>query len=187
MAITSLVATLTSLITGYLTSASDLDDPTFYIWRDGVLVGATKSTRWSFTLEAGEFVVWDVFDDSATVPAAAFPGRVTVTWCAVETANHYRVEQWGGATWDLQIKILDRGEGYFSWESGFLEDVTEHKFRVVPIAHDRDAQVLGDGNIIYMTELRVLMVRHPDIPDFSAAWNGSGDPTITVAIDDPDT
>ena len=157
-----------------ITWSSDLSDPTFYVYRDGRLIATTALTSLVFTIAAGESPVIEVFDDAATLPSTAFPGRVTLAWYAIAAVDHYRIDEYVASVWTQRRRIRDDGSGYFRWRSRFLKDVTSHQFRVVPVG--------TNGNAGTATSFTVLMVRHPDPPNLTTSYDsGTRQLTFTAA------
>jgi len=172
MAVTSLTVTRTS--GGWrLAFASGLADATFYVWRDGVLLGSTTATWWDVVAEAGTYPVWEVFDDAGDEPLGRFPGTVTLQWRAVAAAAHYVVEEYAAGAWVERAQVAESGDaGYLRWTSRWLEDVTSHQFRVTAVG--------VDGNESDAEGWDVLMVRWPDPPDVSVTY-AQGTAKITVS------
>jgi hypothetical protein len=162
MAITSVTQTIIGPNMVRVTWASDDPTPLFRIWRDGLLVATTTATYMDFYLEAGENMVLDVYDDT-TVPSAAFPGRMVLFWYHVAGAEKYRIEEYIAAAWVAQRTILDDGKGSFTYTTRFLEDGQYHKFRVVPVG--------TNGNDGLPIERRMLVVRHPSVPEVSYSYS----------------
>lgn len=155
--------------------ASDLAAPTFYVYRDGVL--ATTTTRTSLVVGAadGESPLYEVLDDAAAVPGAAYPAYALLAWYASAGAAGYRVEELDLPTglWTERTSFTDEGGNYYVYRSRYLEDATTHRFRVTPLG--------ANGNAGTPADFVVLMVRVPDAPAASFTYNGAGTPTVTVA------
>ncbi len=149
----------------------------FRVYIDGQEVGAFDSADGSgsfvVTAGSGESVFIEVLDKACSVPSIAFSGRMRINWQAVVGASTYRVEEFVAAVWTARQTITDRGEGAFEFVTRFLEDVTTHQFRVIPI----DAAG-NEGTAISFTS---LMVRHPTPPSVSYVYNGAGTPTVTIS------
>ena len=149
----------------------------FRVIVDGLEVGAFSSSdgSGSFVVTVGidESVFLEVLDKACQIPSIAFSGRMRVNWQAVVGATQYRVEEFVSAVWTARATITDRGEGAFEFVSRFLEDVTAHLFRVIPI----DAAG-NEGSPLTFTS---LMVRHPAPPNVGYVYNGAGTPTVTIS------
>lgn len=76
--------------------SSDQSDPTFYVYRDGELLGETERTWWDFTLVPGESLMVQVLDDAAADPSDVTDGRVTLAWYGVADTDYYRIDQRAG-------------------------------------------------------------------------------------------
>ena len=161
---------------------SDQVSPTYRVYRDGRLIATTTAQSITITVAAGsETPVIEVLDDAADLPAAGFPGRALLAWfrSATGSLNHFRVEEYVGAAWTLRRKLRDPGStinaaGYFTWKSRWLEDVTTHQFRVIPVG--------DNGNQGSAMTFAVFVVRHPDPPSVTVAWDsGTAKVTITAA------
>ncbi len=152
---------------------SSQDSPTYYVYRDGRLVATTPQTTMSFVLQPGDRLSLEVFDVSSDRPAGAFPDRLTLGWYQVTGAAYYRIDEYYGAEWVERVRVT-ADQWYHTWTSRVLEDLTTHQFRIVPV----DAA----GNEGSATTRSALMVRHPDPPTASYAYdNGTGKVTVTVA------
>ena len=147
-------------------------DPTFYVYRDGVLLGSTQQTWWDFALDSGEGLVIEVQADAGRLPVSAFPARLTLCWYAAADAEHYRIEEYVGTTWTLRARLRDRGQGYFTWNTRPLEDETTHQFRIIPVG--------DNGNQGTALTFSCLMVRHPDPPQVGYSYSNTTH-AVTIA------
>lgn len=152
--------------------SSDLEDPVFYVWRDGRLVASTPDTSMLFTAAVGESLLVEVLDDSTASPLAAWPSRARLEWRGAAGAERYRVEEYVSGEWTARDYVRDRGEGWFSWESRVLEDSASHQFRVTPVG--------ANGNDGAPRTFTLLMVRVPDVPDVDFAYD-SDSRKVTVS------
>lgn len=145
--------------------SSDLTGPTYYVYRDGRLVATTAARQMDFAVAEGECLAVEVLDDPDEMPASAFPGQLDLHWYSVAGTASYRIEEYVGTTWTLRAIVRDRGQGYFSWRSRWLEDVAVHQFRTVPVG--------TNGNQGTARTMTCLMVRIPDVPSVSYSYSGS--------------
>lgn len=122
---------------------------------------------------AGSSPFLEVLDKACSVPELAFPGNILIHWLAVTGAVSYRVEELVSGVWTLRNSLIDNGEPAFSWKSKWLTDITIHKFQISAI----DAA----NNEGLAASYSILMVRHPDVPNVTYTYNGSGTPTVTIA------
>lgn len=164
--------------------SSDQADPAddkllFYVYQDGRQVARTQATEWMFHVEQGASSRIEIFDTDPEASGAggisdAWPGRMHLAWKNVEGATSYRVEEFVASVWTARRTIADDGnKPNFGFISRFLEDVTIHQFRVIPIA--------ANGLEGTARTFSALMVRHPDQPVTTKTYNGSGTPTVTIA------
>ena len=158
--------------TWLITWSSDLQDPTFRVFKDGSLIKTTQETQMQFQLEPGENLVIEVLDDITDTPSTAFSGKLTLSWNAVANTEKYQIEEFVNSAWTRRATIIDQGQGSFQWVTRFLEDVTIHQFRIVPVGLN--------GNLGTPITLSALMVRHPDIPAQTMAYDGAGAKTVTI-------
>jgi len=172
MTVTLETAQRTGTRTWRLSWSSGLSDPTFYVYRDGELVGSTAQTSMDFLVDAGDSLVVEVLDDPDALPVAGYPARLLLAWGQVDNAEAYRVEEYIGSAWVLRAKVQDRGNQCFTWKSRPLEDCTSHQFRVVPVG--------DNANLGTALALTVLMVRHPDVPDVDYSYSALS-ATITIS------
>jgi len=144
---------------------------TVYVWQDGVLVGTTSARHWDVTVPGGWYPVFVVTDDATELPQG-YPGQVVVQWYRVVGAGHYLVHELVSGSWVRRARVRERGQGYYRWTSGWLEDGASHRFRVTAYGED--------GNAGTAAGLAVLMVRHPDPPDVGLSYS-SVTGKVTVA------
>lgn len=178
MAVTFTKSVKTSLTTVKVLWSSDETPPvTFRVVREGVIVSTFLSENGkgehTFTVIPGDAPFIEVLDRACQLPSIAFPGRVTLHWRTVSGAVKYRVEELVSAVWTLRKTVPDGGSAAFVTLTRWLEDTTSHQFRIIPV----DAAG-NQGTAIAFT---FLMVRHPNRPATSIAYNGSVAKTITVS------
>jgi hypothetical protein len=162
MAVTLGTPSYTSRGTVSLSWSSDLADPTYSIYKNGVLVAATKATSWQFTVSAGESPIIEVRDDDA-LPVKVWPSRLRLAWQQVDNAQAYRVEQYVDSAWVLKQGITATESPIYHYTTPVLADDTTHQFRVIPIGNNGQH---GDPLLF-----SVLMVRHPDPPQADWAYS----------------
>lgn len=178
MAITSYTIAPIDLTTIKISFVSDATPPIpFRVYVGGVLVSSwtapTTAGEINLTIPPGDAPFVEVLDKACANPSIAYPGRITLQWTTVTSAARYRIDEYVATVWTERATLTDNGEGSFSWVSRWLEDVTTHQFRVVPIS-----SAANEGTPITQT---VLMVRHPDPPSVTYTYNGAGTPTVTIA------
>ncbi len=141
---------------------STVEDATFYVWVDGILVAADLKQNWfDLNIPSGATFRVDVFDNAVEQSGFAFPGRVLLQWDAVSGAVHYRVEEWTGSAWAAKARIPETGRSVYQWESSRLADDSEWRFRV--LAND-------GANNSPAREFTGLMVRRPDAPNVTHSY-----------------
>ncbi len=170
MSITSLTASPLGATGWRLVWASDAVDPTYSVYRDGVLIHTTDLT--AYTVPGIDGSLYEVFDDN-TEPSAGFPPYIVLAWYASSGATSYLVQQYVSAAWATVATISAGSDTYFRWESGTLNDDTVHQFRVVPVG--------ANGNSGTAQTFNTLMVRRPTPPAAEYVYNGSGTPTVTIS------
>jgi len=169
MSVTITSAVATGPNTYLLTYESTLSTPTFYLYQDGTLVAVTELTTWVFWVQVGESLNVEILDNANELPQAAFPGRLLLAWEASDSTDYYRIDEKVASVWTERAKITDSGVLYYSWETRFLEDVTAHEFRIVPVG--------TNGNEGAIKAFAVLMVRHPTPPTVAYTYT-----SLTAAV-----
>lgn len=112
--------------------SSDLEDPIFYIYLDGVIIAETPQTQYDIAINMNESSVIEVLDDPDTQPMQIFPGKVRLGWFFVEGTDYYRIDEYIGSEWVERYRMPENN-GYLSWQSRFLEDNQTHIFRITPV------------------------------------------------------
>lgn len=154
-----------------LVYSSDLGGtPTFYIYLDGILVALTIRTNHIISISPDEQVMIEILD-TTDAPSQVFPGKIRLCWFAVDSANYYHVDEYIDSVWTERARI-DDNSGYMNFDSRFVEDGQNHRFRIVAVD--------SSGNESTAAELIVLCVRHPDGPDVDYSYDdGTGKVTIS--------
>lgn len=165
MAVTIQIPTQTSSGNWRVDYSSSLSDPTFFIYRDGILVNTTNQTYFSFLVKGGDSPVIEIKDSATDIPKEGFPGRLILTWFSTPATSHYRIEEFVNAVWTFRQNVSEDGRGYYKWQTRFLEDEASHQFRIIPVGTNEN-----DGTI---ESFVVLMVRHPDVPDVNYTYSDS--------------
>jgi hypothetical protein len=88
--------------------ASDLDSPTFYVYRDGVLETMTEST--SVEVRTADAAIIEVLDDPDAAPGAAYPNHALLSWYPSPGAASYRVEERVAGLWTVRATLEDDGD-----------------------------------------------------------------------------
>jgi hypothetical protein len=165
VAITSLKAQVLSGGVIRYVWASDLEDPTFRVFRDGQLLTTMKATEFLLQAQDNQFAHVNVLDDD---DEDAEPDRETfwrwrLQWNAVEDAAQYRIEQYIDAAWSFLKLINDTGQAQYEYTTGVLDDSSTSQFRVVPI----DAM----GNDGTPATLDLFPIHRPAMPMLSMVYD----------------
>lgn len=138
-----------------------------YIWRNGVLIESAQRTWKDFTVPAGETLVIEVFDDAADSPAPGYYGRLLIEWDFIADAAHYRIDQWDfdDEEWDAGPSVPETGAGHYRYETLYLADATNARFRVVPVG--------ANGIDGYPKQVDALIVRIPDRPGATLTYSAA--------------
>lgn len=156
--------------------SSDLEDPWFYIYLDGVLIAETQQTAYNIAISMDEGSVIEVLDDPDIQPMQIFPGKVRLGWFFVAGTDYYRIDEYIGSAWVARYRMPENN-GYLSWRSRFLEDGQTHIFRVVPVG--------TNGNEGTARQFAVLMCRRPDVPDVDYSYNEGTGKVVIFDNDSP--
>lgn len=169
-----------------MTVTSSLSGVVYYHWYlDGMWMGRGTSPTRTFFVAAGEQVRLAVvdtasvdFDEEANNPEP-YPARRRLWWIRslATDCDHYRIEERKDAgDWSTAATVpRDREAWSYQWYTGRLDDLTSYEWRVIPV--DRAG---NDGDLV-ATQSEVV-VRTPDAPEFTVAWNeGTGRVTYSAA------
>lgn len=170
MAITSLKYERVSPLQVRFFWTSNLSDPTYYVWVNGVLVGETLETEWLVSVGLGDQVQFSVFDDSSSVPPEYYPAQAKLRWLGRDGSSVFRVEQKVSGEWELIGLPPFRLSNVYQHVTGPLDDVTTYEFRVVPVDED--------GRLGTTLDFALEMVRYPDSPEQTMQFTG-GELAIT--------
>ncbi len=146
--------------------------PSYYIYLDGVLVHAAVTFEtMEIAVADGQARTLEIFDTISHTPTPVQLGAVSLRWYATTDASAYRIDEYVANAWVERTQITDGGEWFFSWRSRNLEDVTSHRFRVVPLLDDEEGTA---------QEMYFFMVRKPDGPGVDYSYD-SGTGKVTIA------
>lgn len=146
--------------------SSDVGPP-FRVYFQGVLVATQTDTQFDFTVPVGDHPHYEILDGTCQIPEIAFPGRISLNWESINDALEYSIEELDGTSWEEIGTQLENG-GPYTFLTRWLEDMTQHYFRVVT----------DHGEIIDFT---TEMCRHPDAPNVSYSLDGSNNLVIAEA------
>lgn len=144
--------------------ASDLTDPTFYIYINGEFVTETNETEYEVTAPLNTQFQFEVFDDEDDVPTEFFPGTLTLRWDGTPDSTQFRVDEYVDSAWAAKRVVIADDRRVFHYDSELLDDSTTHQFRVVPI----DTQ----GRSGTILEFEAEMCRYPDTPSQAITITG---------------
>jgi hypothetical protein len=152
------------------TWTSNLSSPTYYIYVDGELASTQTSTSFQVSVVADEPIFVEVFDVEIHTPTPYPASHLTLCWYQVEGITSYRIEEYVNDEWVLSSNFIS--SGWFNiYRTRYLEDVTLHTFRVIPIS---DAGEEGEPTVFAKQ-----IVRFPDPPTLAYSYSpGTG--TITI-------
>ena len=154
-----------------ITWSSTNSAPRYYIFKGGDLWQVTDIEELILGIEPGDSMPLTITDCPQIVAPVRFDGRLDLRWRATDGTEHYRIEEFIAAAWTLVRKIRDQGEVAFRHRTRYLEDDQTHMFRVIAVGDNQNQSPA--------TLLTVLMVRNPDIPNVSYAFN-TGPSTLTI-------
>ncbi len=145
-------------------------DPPISVWMDGApaAVFHEQHTTYMTVLYTEEPLTIDIVQ-GVEQPPAQFPARVTLGWYRSHGAHRYRIDRYISDAWAAVDRIPDTYTlygyytWYYTWRSPRLPDGEEARFRVVP---EGPMQAPGTA-----AELRALMVRYPDPPAPTYAYD----------------
>ena len=152
---------------------SDLSDPTYYALRDGVVFSQNKTGAFYFQLQPGERLRVEIVDDLLEASGADYPGRAWLQWDTAPTATSYRIDQWVASAWTQVSQLQASTLSVYDFITDFLDNLTEYKFRVVPIIASNDG---------YAREYEFLIHRRPNEPTVDSFSYDSGTNTITAEV-----
>jgi hypothetical protein len=145
-----------------VTWVSTLATPTYYIWQDGRLIETTTRQFRQFTVADNQSIDVNVYDD-ATTPGVGYPSTFRLEWDAISGSALYQIWQYIDSVWTQIGTILDGGASHYWWESGVLDDCTDHQFRVYAISTNNIPSLARD--------FTARMVRRPDNPTAAYSYD----------------
>lgn len=162
MAVTNLTAKQISDTRWRVTWGSTLASPTYYVYRDGLLMMQTRQESYEFDAARGEQVQIDVLDDMDDAPTEVYPGKMILSWEPVDGANHYRIDEKIRGTWTERARIQETGLPFYWYQTRWLDDMTAYQWRVVAVT---------EGGVDGLERpLTAVMVRRPDVPELGWTW-----------------
>ena len=144
--------------------SSDLSSPLYYIYKGGSLFLTTYKEELEIILQPGENSVIEILD-TAAAPTTIYRDRVALWWYAVDDVDYYCVDEYVDAEWVQRARIPEDNRRAYQWITRSLEDVTEHKFRIVAVGIN--------GSESTAREYTLLMVRNPDVPELTYTYDSN--------------
>lgn len=136
----------------------------YSIWLDGEELVASQTALF-YEYEGTDFPdeapPLEILEDGDVAENETFPPHAIVQWRSDQAAAAYEVQQKIDSVFIVVVAIMERGEGYLSWISPPLDDVTVHDFRVLAL----DA----GGNEGPTVPSAITIVRNPPPPSVSVA------------------
>lgn len=151
----------------------------YWVYYRGALLATPATASITVRAEAsGEVPQIEVADAETDRPLQYdHPGRIRLAaWsppAAAGTLAYMRFDEYLAGSWVAVGYSLENDAQYHLWESGFLEDGSSHRYRIVP--------VFTDGTAGTPTEYTVLVVRHPTPAKAAAAVSGGTTPVATIS------
>lgn len=145
--------------------------PNYEVFLNGEFFARIAGTEIDIPVPPGGEAVVEVIDCPDAVPQPAFNSSFHIGWFLASDSAKYRIEENVSGQWVVRRRFENLGEAYRLWQSRILEDVSTHQFRLIGVG--------ADGNETTLS-LSALMVRHPDTPSVSYAYDG-GTNKVTVS------
>lgn len=164
------------------TAVSDLIDPLFYWYLDGVYLTSTVAGRYSIYIAPGDQARLEVLDstDPAFDPIAntpeSYPARFLLSWSRSPDADvdRYKVRRLKGLGPAVDVATIRAVANRWTYEyrTDRLEDLATYAFSVIPV--DKAG---NEGDALEIMDERI--VRRPDAPRFDLEFN-AGPTTVTI-------
>ncbi len=148
------------------------------IYQNGELIATTTSDEWLFTVPPLETLYFEIIDTDDEREEGISSRRVGLGWYNSEDENpdevdYYRIDEFEDAAWSEVNRVPNNGITFFFWESPFLPNLTEKKYRVVAVGIN--------GNDGAAREFATTPVGFDDVPQ-AAYSHSSGTGKVTVTI-----
>ena len=147
----------------------------YAVWLDGKLL-TSGLTAESYEYTGGEYVDTpppvEILESGDTPKNQDYPPRYTIQWRGNVNAYAYVVQQYLSGTWTDVGFSIERGKGYYRYETLALADAESHQFKVIALdLYD------NEGTAIAFT---VSMVRNPAPPDVTLTMT-AGDLVVSAS------
>ena len=162
MAITSI--TSERLVGGVwqITATSDLEDPTFYWYLDGILADVTRAGTKQLNPAPGEYIQVDVFDDPEAAVGQVYPSRGLISTSPDAQVARSLVQEYVDDEW---VTVHTARGAHVTYQTRVLDDGETVQMRVVPV---NEAGIEGRPR-----PLEIAMVRKPDLPAVAAEYDSN--------------
>lgn len=148
--------------------------PTYYIWRNGVLIDTTTATTYDVFVDVNDRVQFDILDTAAT-PSITHECFATVWWNGKSDAVSYSVEQRkDGGAWAEIVNVIENGSNVYRIKTAELVAGSTYDWRITAT----DVNGNATGTPMQFTK---YIDRAPNQPDWDYTWDAdAGEITITV-------
>lgn len=148
----------------------------YRVYIDGVKVSVQTANTFSLVVQPGvPAPILEVLDRVEAVPQPAFPGYLVLGWNTDPDAVAYKVAYLSAFSGWLEYATIevDLNKDFQSYSTPLLDDETDASWRITPI----DAAGNEGASAAVFS---ALIVRHPDVPNVSFTYDGSGPKTVTI-------
>lgn len=149
--------------------------PPYQVWLDGELLGSPTAETFDLSIPGYEDVPPEIeVRNAADVSEnSKFPDYALIQWRGIPSAVAYQVEQFIGASWVVVANLMEEAQGYYSWQSPPLDDVTTYQWRVYA------TDLVGNrGNPIASS---IDVCRNPLAPRIEVSFSSSGNLVVSSA------
>lgn len=153
--------------------------PPYSVWLNGIEVGTGLAVE-SFVQDGGLFPdeapPLEILNSGDPIESELFPPFVTPQWRGLQSAAAYVVDQFIGGSGGSFLpfaNVMERATGYYSWDSGPLDDGDNHQFRVTALS------AAGAEGVPLAFD--ITMARNPAPPDVALEINSAGDLVVSAA------
>jgi len=139
----------------------------YQVYRQGKLIDTVDDAEYTIEVYGAtdEPPVIEVLDDDdvGTAQSVLYPCRVTLQWRGVSGADSYVIYKYVDAAWVEQAYAMEVSAGYYTHESGCLDDVTASQWRVTAKdTHNNESDPIS---------FTLFVVRNPDLPDLDLSYD----------------
>lgn len=153
-----------------LTWTSDVSDPTYNVYVNGVHVAEQRVNTFVVNGDYIDTHVVEVMDDASS-PQYAANNRSELLFDSDPNADHYDIEHNPGSGF-LKVAQLPKAGGREGMRTYPLDDASSHQFRVTPVRED--------GTTGTPATATGKSIRHADVPLVSMAY-AAGTGVVTIS------